>query len=79
MSKTSKVNSSLRDSIVQFLAPGTTATNNGLHKHVAVGFSLRAVQEATQKMVDSGLLTKSVIKGRTWYSVPMGTQDSGQQ
>jgi DNA-binding GntR family transcriptional regulator len=69
MSQNSKVAAAVRQAILTFLAPGTTATNNGLKKHVLPTTSLRSVQEATQKLTAEGLLTSSRSKGKTWYGI----------
>jgi hypothetical protein len=69
MSMTSKVNLALRNTLVRFLQPGITATNNGLKKHVAPSVSLRAVQEATQKLTREGVLEQTKSNGRTWYGI----------
>ena len=70
MSMNSKVKAAVRQAILTFLAPGTTATNNGLKQHVLPSTSLRAVQEATQKMTAEGTLVATRSKGKTWYGVP---------
>lgn len=69
MSMTSKVNNALRNAIITFLTPGTTASNSGLKQHVAPTFSLRAVQEATQKLTNEGKLVASRSQGKTWYGI----------
>jgi hypothetical protein len=73
MSMNSKVSLALRNAIISFLKPGTSATNQGLKAHVANPFSLRAVQEATQKLTREGVLTQTKSKGKTWYGVNQRT------
>jgi len=67
---TSKVNLQIRNAIIAFLQPGTTATNNGLKFHVVPSVSLRAVQEATQKLAREGVLEMTKSNGKTWYGIP---------
>jgi hypothetical protein len=66
---TSKVKLEVRNAIIAFLAPGTTATNGGLKMHVTPNLSLRAVQEATQKLTAEGKLVATRSNGKTWYGI----------
>lgn len=70
MSMTSKVNSGLRTAIIKSLTIVPGKTNEGLFlSGVANGgkFSLRAIQEATQKLTKDGTLYSSRPNGRTLY------------
>ena len=76
MSMTSKVNSGLRTAIIKSLTIVPGKTNEGLFlSGVANGgkFSLRAIQEATQKLTKDGtLVSKRGMYGLvTFYNAPV--------
>jgi hypothetical protein len=59
MSMTSKVINLLRLAILNALANGSSASNQSLRSVVGSVYSLRSIQEATQKMTKEGLLVAS--------------------
>lgn len=59
MSMTSKVSNLLRQAILNYLASGISASNQGLCSVLGAAYSRRSVQEATQKMTKEGVLTST--------------------
>ena len=75
MSMTSKVNLQLRENILESLTFFTGKTNQSLHNSWIANpnhkYSLRAIQEATQKLVKDGtLITSRVDKTRFYPNTP---------
>lgn len=59
MSMTSKVNPILRAAIVKFLASREFSVSNvGIQYGISEFYSLRAIQEATQKLTREGVLVR---------------------
>jgi predicted transcriptional regulator len=74
MSMTSKVNPHLRQQILNTLANGVTASNNAISVRLSFNYSLRAIQEATQKMTKEGVLTLTKAGRYTYYGIaPLAT------
>lgn len=69
MSMTSKVNRYLRQQILNTLAGGVTASNNAINVRLSFNYSLRSIQEATQKMTKAGLLTQTKTSRYTFYGI----------
>lgn len=72
MSMTSKVNPKLRESILKELGMNPARTNEQLYWGYISnpsGFSLRSIQEATQKMTQQGLLKSGRNYNLTYYSI----------
>ena len=76
MSMTSKVKQEVYKSIVAFLQSGTTATNTGIKAHVLSTLSLRAVQEATQKLLREGVLETYTRKSQKVYKLAPETKST---
>lgn len=79
MSMTSKVNPTLRQEIVDYLVSNRYGTSNyGFVYTFGNRYSLRTIQEATQKMTKDGTLTVSRDGGSTYYklnlSIPVKTE-----
>jgi hypothetical protein len=69
MSMTSKVNPTLRQEILNLMASGIQLSNRAIQSRLGFRYSLRTIQEATQKMRDAGVLTPENIEGYTFYGV----------
>ncbi len=75
MSRYSKVNSTLRANILASLTVSGTNTNRGLYQSYIANpgqtYSLRAIQEATQKLKAEGAITsrKSFFSGNVLFSI----------
>lgn len=69
MSMTSKVNPHLRQQILNTLANGITASNNAINVRLSFIYSLRTIQEATQKMTAEGVLTQTKAGRYTFYGI----------
>jgi hypothetical protein len=68
MSMTSTVSPILRQQIINVLTPsGIQVSNRYLEFRTNYAFSLRKIQEATQKLTRDGLLTKKVYPSGTYY------------
>ncbi len=78
MSMTSKVNATLRQQIVDYLArTGYSITNRGLVSALDNRYSLRTIQEATQKLTKNDTLFMSRDSFGTFYglntTIPVAT------
>jgi len=70
MSMTSKVNPILRQEIVDYLAAtGYGVSNLAFVNTFGYRYSLRTIQEATQKLTKAGTLTATRENGLTFYSL----------
>lgn len=72
MSQTSKVSPVLRQQILgtfKTVPAGTRISNAYLMNATQYAFSLRKIQEATQKLTNEGVLTKTTDSGVTYYSL----------
>ena len=69
MSQFSKVSSILRSQILNTIKPGMKVSNAYLQNATQYAFSLRKIQEATQKLTQEGTLVKVVEYGITYYTV----------
>ena len=70
MSMTSKVNPTLRKEIVDYLAATGYGTSNLAFVYTLGNrYSLRTIQEATQKLTKAGTLVKTTEAGFTYYSL----------
>jgi hypothetical protein len=69
MSMTSAVNPELRRQILNTLASGIFCSNRSLAFRLGYQFSLRSIQEATQKMTKTGLLHRIKSGRYTFYGV----------
>lgn len=73
MSMKSKVNPTLQNEILGLLTTGVQYSNRALwvrlndFSSLSAGYSLRKIQEATQKMTRDGLILKSRNYGFTFY------------
>ena len=72
MSMTSKVNPHLRQQILNTLASGVTASNNAINVRLSFTYSLRTIQEDTQKMTAEGVLTQTKTGRYTYYGKSYG-------
>lgn len=72
MSQTSKVSTALRSQILNTLKglpAGTKVSNQYFMTATQYAFSLRKIQEATQKLTREGLLTKTTNYGTVYYTL----------
>ena len=70
MSMTSKVNPTLRQEIVDYLAATGYGTSNLAFVYTFGNrYSLRTIQEATQKLTKAGTLIATRENGLTFYSL----------
>jgi len=69
MSQFSKVSPVLRQQILNTILPGMKVSNAFLENATQKAFSLRKIQEATQKLTQEGTLVKVVEWGITYYSI----------
>jgi hypothetical protein len=70
MSMTSKVNPTLRQEIVDYLAAtGYGTSNQALVYTFGERYSLRTIQEATQKLTKDGTLLQKRESGLTFYTL----------
>lgn len=70
MSMTSKVNSTLRSEIVNFLTGKPNSTNTNIYFGIPSLPSQRKIQEATQKMTKAGTLVRNGNKFSIAPSAP---------
>jgi hypothetical protein len=70
MSQNSTVSPVLRGHILNILkAEGLKVSNAVIEFRLNFSFSLRKIQEATQKMTLEGTLSKTIVNGSTYYSI----------
>lgn len=67
MSMTSKVNATLREQILGYLAANPNSTNTQIYFGVPSLYSQRSIQEATQKLTNEGTLVRN---GRKFSIAP---------
>ena len=78
MSMTSKVNPILHKEIVDYLAATGYGTSNlAFVYQFGNRYSLRAIQEATQKLTKDGTLLKTTENGLTFYSINKSVPQAG--
>jgi len=77
MSMTSKVNPILRQAILAFLAKQQySASNPTIQYSIPLLYSLRAIQEATQKLTSEGILARV---GNNYRLAPANTTNGNAQ
>jgi DNA-binding transcriptional regulator PaaX len=81
MSMNSKVSPVLRSQIMNILGEdGLEASNTYIEFRLNFSYSLRAIQEATQKMAKEGTLSAIKASGKTFYTLtnPAAVNEAAQ-